>query len=292
MNLLEGLDKLGLGNVEHMEIYEAETEEVRHAVKKADEPEVKPVKDQEAGFLFDKSYTCPICDNNFKTKTVRAGKAKMMGSDGDLRPRYESIDVIKYDTVVCPRCGYSALSRYFKFMSNIQAKLIKNNICVNFRSRDYDGEIYTYDEALERYKLVLANAIIKKAKNSEKAYICLKTGWLLRGMLEHLEMDKTYVKKKLTYTKQEEEFLKFAYEGFLAARSSEPFPMCGMDEGTVDYLLSALAVRFHDFNVATRLVSELLSSKTVNSRTKEKTRLLKEELEKEMAAQKKAEEEK
>lgn len=277
MSILSGLDSLGLGNVEKLDLYEKE--KIVEDVKRQEKKEEEEPESKEADFLFDKSYTCPICDHNFKTKTVRAGKARMIGSDSDLRPKYEVIDVIKYDTVVCPRCGYSALVRYFKFMTNIQAKMIKEGICANYRSHDYTGDIYTYDQALERYKLVLANAIVKKAKPSEKAYICLKSAWLLRGMSEHLHMDINYVKKKLTCAKEEEEYLKNAYEGFLTARSTEPFPMCGMDESTVDYLLAALAVRFQDFDIAGRMISELLSSKSVNPRTKEKTRLLKEEME-------------
>ena len=279
MSILSGLDSLGLGNVQKLELYEKEKTNDADGKESEKKPEPEIPEAKEADFLFDKSYNCPICDHSFKTKTVRAGKARMIGSDSDLRPRYEVIDVIKYDTVVCPRCGYSALVRYFKFMTSIQAKLIKAQICANYRSHDYSGDIYTYDEARERYKLVLANAIVKKAKPSEKAYICLKSAWLLRGMVENLEMDVSYVKKKLTYQKEEEEYLRNAYEGFLTARSTEPFPMCGMDESTVDYLLAALATRFLDVNVASKMISELLSSKTVNPRTKEKTRLLKEELE-------------
>ena len=290
MSILSGLESLGLGNVEKMELYEKKDPAQIRGGKQEQNVEAEDFR--EADFLFDKSYVCPICDSNFKTKTVRAGKAKMIGSDSDLRPKYEGIDVIKYDTVVCPVCGYSALVRYFKFMTNIQARLIKEGICTNYRSHSYDGDTYSYDEALERYKLVLANAIVKNAKPSEKAYICLKSAWLLRGMIENLPMDVNYVKKKLTYTKDEEEYLKNAYDGFLTARSSEPFPLCGMDEATLDYLLAALATRFQDFKVAERLISELLSNKNVNPRTKDKTRFLKEELEKKKKELKKAEMEK
>ena len=288
MGLLEGLSSLGLGNLEKLDIYEKE-EKKKIPEKKKEEPK-EEIK--EADFLFDKSYTCPICETDFKCKTVRAGKARMIGSDPDLRPKYEHIDVLKYDTVVCPECGYAALSRYFKFMTRIQAKLIKEGICSNYHGHNYEGDSYTYDEAIERYKLVLANAIVKKAKPSEKAYICLKTAWILRGQLENLEMDASYVKKKVLYTRQEEEYIRNAYDGFLTARSSEPFPLCGMDEATVDYLLAALATRFEDVDVAGRLISDMLSSKTVNSRTKDKARMLKEELEAVIKRKKKEEAEK
>ena len=35
-----------------------------------------------------------------------------------------------------------------------------------------------------------------------------------------------------------------AYEGFMKAMSTEMFPMCGMDQCTVDYLLAAMAYHF------------------------------------------------
>ncbi len=275
MSLLDGLESLGLGNVENRSIYD---EQKKPEKKRKKEEKNAPEKMKEADFLFDKSYECPICDRPFKVKTVRAGKARLIGSDSDLRPKYEIIDVLKYDTVVCPHCGYSALSRYFKYMTNGQAKLIKQEICENYIPHKYNSDTYSYEEAMERYKLVLANAVVKRAKPSEKAYICLKSGWLLRGMAEQLKIGPEYIKKKITYNRLEQEYLKNAYEGFLSARSAEPFPLCGMDEATVDYLLAALSIRFKDFEVAERLITDMITSKSINSRTKEKARLLKEEM--------------
>ena len=58
----------------------------------------------------------------------------------------------------------------------------------------------------------------------------------------------------------------------------EDFPMCGMDEYTVDYILAALAMRFGDENIAKKLVAEILVSKTASAGIKDKARDLKEEL--------------
>ena len=65
-------------------------------------------------------------------------------------------------------------------------KLIRENISQKVHLHTYKGEVYTYDEALERYQLCLANAVVKRARASEKAYICLKSAWLLRGYQEQL----------------------------------------------------------------------------------------------------------
>ena len=48
--------------------------------------------------------------------------------DSDLRPKYQAMDSLKYDAVVCPNCGYAALNRFFNYMTDAQAKLIKANM--------------------------------------------------------------------------------------------------------------------------------------------------------------------
>ena len=269
--ILSGLARFGLGKLENMEVYEEPKKTEQGAEGKAGSAVV-----QEQDYLFDKSCTCPICDKEFKTRTVKAGKAKLAGSDLDLRPRYEQIDMLKYDIIMCPYCGYTALSRFFKFITAPQAKNIRKTIASNFEPQKETKEVFTYDEALERYKLALANAIVKQAKASERAYICLKTAWLLRGKAEHLDKNlQDYEEQKRQCEEEENEFLHNALDGFITARQSESFPMCGMDEPTVDYLIAATAVRFEQYDVASRMVAGILQS-AANPRTKDKARDLKE----------------
>ncbi len=270
MGLLSGLSHFGLGNLENMEIYE---EENKAADMEKNKPAVKVVREEE--FLFDKSYTCPVCGREFKARTIRTGRAKLAGSDQDLRPRYEQIEVLKYDVIMCPCCGYTALSRFFEFVTPQQAKNIKNIISLNFTSQTETKVTYTYDEALERYQMALANAIVKKTKASEKAYICLKTAWLLRSKAEHLDQDlPDYEAQKKQCEDGENEFLRNALDGFMTARRSEGFPMCGLDQSTVDYLIAVTAVRFGQHEVAGRLVMGILQS-SANPRMKDRARELK-----------------
>lgn len=271
--LLSGLEQFGLSNLENMDLYEAPKKEEKGAEGKGEQTV------QEQDFLFDKSFKCPICDKEFKARTVRIGKAKLAGSDLDLRPRYEQIDLLKYDIIMCPHCGYAALSRFFKFVTAPQAKNIKKTISATFKPQKETKEIYTYDEALERYKLTLANAIVKQTRASEKAYICLKTAWLLRGKAEHLDKNlPDYEEQKKLCEDEENEFLRNALEGFLAARQTEAFPMCGMDEPTVDYLIAVTAMRFEQYDVSSRLITGILQSPTANPRMKDKARDIKEML--------------
>ena len=273
MGILSGLESFGLKGLESADIFSdnSKKKEEKKAVEVVVEPEIT-----EADLIFEKSFKCPVCDKEFKNKTVKIGKAKLKGTDLDLRPKYEIIDTIKYDVILCPHCGYSALSRYFQYITGPQAKLIKANISASFVNKPDKGDTTEYDEAIEKYKLALANAIVKRSKSSEKAYICLKMAWVVRGKKETLDKnDKDYESKLAQCKEEEDELLQNALDVFLAARQSEGFPMCGMDESTVDYLIAAESIHFGQMDVAAKLVAGILSSPVANKRMKEKARYLK-----------------
>lgn len=270
MSILSGLGELGLGGLEGMDLFEEEEKEEKKKSAAAAPPKV-----EEKDLILDKSFTCPVCDGEFTSKIMKTGKAKLLGTDMDLRARYDGVDVIKYDVQLCPACGYAALSKYFSSIGSAQAKLIREKISNSVRVTKYDEEVYSYEQAFERYRLSLICAVVKKAKASEKAYICLKSGWLLRGWRESLEESGGDAKKIEQLRSQEDEYLQNAYKGFVEARQSEGFPMCGMDETTIDYLVAVLATRMKKYDVAGRLVSSILASSMANARTKEKARDLK-----------------
>lgn len=273
--LLSGLSGLGLGKLEGMDVFAKEDkQEEQQKAKKAAAPVIN-----EKDLIYDKTLQCPVCDNKFTTKIVKTGKTKIIGTDFDLKPRYEGIDPVKYDVQLCPHCGYAALGRYFPNVGTGQVKLIKENISKNVQLRSYTGETYSYEEAAERYKLCLANAVVKRARTSEKAYICLKTAWLLRGYQEELMADGEENEAKIQELKQEEEnYLQNALDGFAEARSTEPSPICGLDEHTVDYLLAQLYFHFKKYDLSARLVSDLLTSRSTSNHIKDKARDLKEQI--------------
>lgn len=272
-NLFSRLESMGFKGLENVEIFENE---------KKENPEVKTTEKtepqiSEADFLFDKNYRCPICDKEFKSKTVKTGKARLIGSDSDLRPKYSGIDTIKYDAIVCPNCGYGALSRYYTVITSAQAKLVRDNISAAFTGLPEYGDIYTYEEAIARFSLTLLGAIVKKAKNSERAYICLKIAWLYKGMMESLSKDsKDYESIVKDCKKNENEMRSYALEGFLLSRSKEGFPICGMDEYTFDYLIADLATKTEKYDIAVQFTSNVILSKTANNKIKEKARDLRE----------------
>ena len=273
--IFSGLEKLGLGIIGEGKLYEDPNE--KKPVEKKEPPKKKLILANEADYLFDKKYTCPVCEEEFTSKTVRTGKVRIKSVDLDLRPEYDEVDMNKYDVIACPHCGYAALSRYFDKLTKYQIDDIRVKICMNYSGIDYKDDIFTYNHAKELYQLALANAVVKKAKNSEKAYLCLKSAWIYRGEINHMDPDEEgYEEKKKQNEAQEHEFLTNALDGFVLARQTEPFPIAGMDTNTLDYLMAALAVETKKDDIAKRMIAEILVSRGANSRIKDKARRLKE----------------
>ena len=275
MGLFSGFEKLGLGNFENAEIIEKN-------VVKSDAQQavvVKTPEEKEREAIFDKHYTCPVRDLSFSSKMIRTGKIKLAAKDTDLRPFYEDVDPHKYDVVCCDKCGYSALTRYYGKLSMRQIKEIHDKIGVTFKGLNTDKELYSYDDAIVRYKLALVNCIVKGAKNGERAYTSLKLAWVLRGKRESLDKDKAIEEIKQLY-KDELECLQNAYDGFVAAMANESFPIAGLDENTLMYLVAELARRLGKYEESARLLGRVITSRTTPERLKEQALVIKELLKK------------
>ena len=203
----------------------------------------------------------------------------MIRTDMDLRNVYEDIEPLKYDVILCPKCGYAALSRFFPNITNIQQKYISEKITPNFKPLHEDGEDYSYEQALARYKIAFANAVVKMAKFSEGAYLSLKTAWIYRSYKESLDREMAgYETKYEKLDISEKENLRKAYDYFVKAVQTEEFPMCGMDEPTVDYIIAVLAMEFGDYFDSSKLLSKLITSYSASGRLKDRARDVKEEL--------------
>ncbi|CRZ33423.1 hypothetical protein DFR55_11913 [Herbinix hemicellulosilytica] len=273
-NLFSGLEEFGLNNLSNINIYEDSEKSAGEEAKKSQQNTFS-----EEDIIYDRSYTCPVCNKDFKAKTVKVGKLKLQSLDTDLRPKYQLADPLKYDAILCPNCGYAALNRFFNHITGSQADLIKKNISVKYKHVEESENIYTYDTAIARHKMALINSIVKKAKLSEKAYTCLKTAWVIRGKRETLPEDTPNYKETVEKLLQEEkEFISNAYEGFSEAYMKEEFPMCGMDVNTITLLVAELARKVGKYDECSRWISKILISKEASERIKEKAREIKEML--------------
>lgn len=269
--ILSGLKGLGLGELEKRDLYEEEEKVI--PIRKV---EPKRIVVEEKGLIYDKSFSCPVCDKKFTSKVMKTGKTRLVSTDLDSRPTYEGIDSNKYDVVQCPDCGYAAMVSYFRPLLQAQIKMVREDICKHIKMQGSDGEIYQYTDVITKYQVALACAIVKHAKDSEKAYICLHFAWLLRGYVQWLEEEGNLtVEKEKRLKRQELECLQKALEGLINARQKESLPICGMDQASLDYMIAAVAYELEKDNIAAKMVSEILISSVANSRMKDKARDLK-----------------
>lgn len=277
MGLLSGLENLGIQLKEGIEnkMFEKETKKQ----DLSDESASVSVEIKEKDLLFQKEFTCPVCEQKFKHPSMRGGKVRFLGTDIDLKPNYEYIEPLKYDIIACPCCGYAAVLKYFPTVMSYEKKEIKTKISPSFVAPDFlNKDMYSYEESLLLYKLGLACTLVKKGHDSEKAYTAMKIGWLIRSM-EKEEPDK----EKLAELKSQEiEYLKAAKEGFIFARQKESYPIAGMDESSLDYLICVLSYEVGDYTTSSKIMSILLTSPKTPKKIKDKLYDLKQELKSKM----------
>lgn len=262
-----GFNSLGLSDLNDTELFEDK--------KEKEKAKIEPPKEED--FLLDKVVTCPVCGAESVQKIMKTGKVKLLSTDNDLRPRYAHIDSAKYEIFQCDICGYASLAKDFMHISEKQCRMIQEEISSRVLLRQYGETTYSYEDAVDRYKLALACAIVKKAKASEKAYICLKSAWLFRTFAEEKDgAGEAELAKELKQV--EKEYLEKAYRGFSKAVVDERFPLCGMDETTVDYLLAAIAFKIDKLDSASRLVYKILQNPNAGTRVKDRADNLKDEI--------------
>lgn len=284
MDIFGDLEGLGIKKSDSIDIFAEEEPESKEEPVKESAKEEKVLS--EADYIFDKNMTCPVCGHTFKTKKVRAGKSRFLGTDSDLRPLHEGVDTVKYDTIVCLHCGYASLERMYSVVTTRQAKEIREQIGYNFKGMTNAPGAYTYDEAIQRYKLTLYNCIIRKMKMSERAYVCLKLAWLYRGMKQSLkEGTEGYEQKKKECDDNERAYIAKAYEGFKIAFDKESMPICGMDQYTFSYIMADLARQCKDYDRADKYVYDIIGSRSVSAKVKDKARTLHERIKREKDAQ-------
>ena len=246
----------------------------------------------EEEFIFDKKMVCVVCDKPFTTKVLKSNRARRIGSDADLRPRFEHIDTIKYGICSCPHCGYSAMHSAFSHVVSRQINNIKEQVCSHFLPEDRsDWTSYTYDQALRMHELALQCAEAKLAKSGEKSYIHLLMAWLYRekeAQAEHITVDDLREMERKTCHEQAEEHYLAAFEGFQQAMMHEMLPIAGLNQPTLEYILAYMAFHFGKLEVSAKLISSVLTTSAASRNVKDRALELKDQIIRQIKEKKKA----
>lgn len=212
--------------------------------------------------LYDKSCTCPLCGKAFTTKTIKLGKNQVTSIDEDLYAHYSTVNPLLYDIIVCPECGYSAVTKNFSSLLSKQKEWLSAHFYRGSQIPAY-GEYTTIDEAIHKHKLALLACITRKSKLGEQAYLALHIAWLYRDKGDDAES---------------KDFLKRAYDGFAEALTKENFPILGLDEATLLYMLAAMAHELNKPEESKQYLSSVITMPGLSPRLKDHALNLKEKL--------------
>ena len=253
INIFEELKEIGFQDLDKVELYPKKEEPSDR------ERELNKKRLTIEEVLYDKTYLCPVCGKEFKSKAIRSWKNRLLTVDLDLKANYDVVNPLLYECIVCENCGYAALSKNFNMITTSQIRWIKEQICSRYKPYHYPP-ILTEKDAVLRFKLVLLNSYVKKSKDGEKGYICLKLAWLYRDMKE----------KAL-----EELFLQHALTGFENAYKNERFPIFELGELTTAYIIADLYRRMKEYDKAMQWVGFVVMDRSVSLRLKTKALHLK-----------------
>ncbi|MBU3073806.1 DUF2225 domain-containing protein [Clostridium estertheticum] len=256
-NIFSGLENMGFDNIDHINIYNKETEAVKESKEKS--------------FLYNKEVTCPVCNHVFKAATVKSSAYRMIKKDSDFFIRYSLINPYFYDVWLCNSCGYAAMKTDFYTIRSIEIEQVQKSISSKWHGRMYP-EVYDVHVAIERYKLSLLNYVITNAKSSKKAINCMKLAWMYR-------LIDTQASKEIELV-----FLKQALEGLSDAYYAEAFPIYGMDKYSAMYLIGELNRRLGHTDDSLVWFSNVITTPNVKQNLKELARDMKDLIKEEAAA--------
>ena len=202
--------------------------------------------------IYEKEMECPLCKGVIKKKCVKGSKNRLKVTDYDLCPHYEKVNPLFYEVIVCEYCGFAQINKRKEMPTAAESELICKQVCMKFSGRNY-SEFYTAEEAIDRYKLALLNAIVRNGSEGEKAYIALKIGWIYREMGNE---------------EKEVQFLEEARNGFIEAYHREGDSIFELQEEVICYLVAALSYRIGDYKRVSKWIDNILRNKKLDPKLK------------------------
>lgn len=208
-------------------------------------------------YLFDKKYTCPICENYFTSKTFKTSSKKVVKQDSDFFKYYNSEDnPYYYEIIICPKCGYASSASCFDNISDKQKEIIEEKITNNWTEKNF-GTIRSFDSALSCFKLALHEASLINTSNTKIAILCLKIAWLYR-IKEEVEKESEFLQNALNYLQK--------------AYSFDYFPEDNLNLFDCTYLIGELYRRLENFSEAIKWFNITLKTKGVSTKIEKLTR--------------------
>lgn len=210
--------------------------------------------------MFNRQVACPACDTKISVPAVKNSALRLVKRDSDSLAYYKDINPLFYEVWQCNHCGYAALKTQFtRVLNQQQIDVINAKVSARWQGRT-NPSIIDLDTALSRFKMALYCMELCQPGDIELALIFLKLGWLLR-----LHGDE----------EREALCLRAAVNRFRNLYEIGDFPIAGMDEINLMYMMADLYHRSGDDTEAKLWLSRLMVRKDAKPVLKEKARDLK-----------------
>jgi len=194
------------------------------------------------GYTFVVEKTCPVCGKSTRIVKVRS-RLLATHVDRDFCAHYKDFNPYYYTIWVCEHCGFATDEKRFlspmpeKHRAMLQEFMQQRNVKFGFL------EVRGHAEAVASFKLAIFFAEMLKAQLSQQAGLTLELAWLFRFSEEK---------------EKEDAAIRRAIDLYDLSLMNERYPVGGLTDTTVIYLIGALYYHLGDIEKATQYLSRII----------------------------------
>ncbi len=198
-------------------------------------------------YTFTVEKKCPICGET--TRVVKV-KSKLLAerTDEDFCVHYKDFNPYFYKIWFCEHCGFAADEKTFlgsiplTHKRKIQEFLNSRKLGLKF------VEERQVPDAVASFKLAIFYAELTGQSLAKRAGLYLELGWIYRASEEK---------------EREGEMLERAISLYDRSLMTERYPINGLSDNTVIYLIGAIYYRLHDFEKSTQYLSRIIGDQRI-----------------------------
>lgn len=198
-------------------------------------------------FTFTVQKTCPICGES--TRIVKT-KSKLMveKTDEDFCVHYKGFNPYFYKIWFCEHCGFAADEKTFLgTMPSLHKKKIQEFLAQRKLGMQFVEERGIPD-AVASFKLAIFYAEMTDQPLARRAGLYLELAWIYRADGEQ---------------EKEAEMMQRAADLYDTSLMTERYPINGLSDNTVVYLVGAIYFRMKDYEKSTQYLSRIIGDQSI-----------------------------